>query len=148
MSQALLISALALGVTVLNPADVSEIPPRPDGPSSTAAQDSTWLGEHPLGQRPPRYGEYSYVERLPQPIKKVSPVYPEWARRKGISGTVLVHALIGEDGRIKETRVIKSIAELDDYAVRSVKQWRFKPAMTGGEPVAVWVAIPVKFTLR
>ena len=37
---------------------------------------------------------------------------------------------------------------LDDYAVGAVRQWRFKPAMARGKPVAVWVALPVKFTLH
>ena len=148
MSQTLLVSALVLGVTVLNPADISEVAPRPDRPSPTAAEDSARTREEPLGDPLARYGEYVYVEQLPKPIEKVPPAYPEWARQKGISGTVVVQALVGKDGRIKETRVVTSIPELDDYAVGSVKQWRFKPAMSDGKPVAVWVAIPVKFTLR
>ena len=148
MSQALLVSALALGVTVLDPAIISEVPPRPDRPSSTAAEDSARTREQPPGDPLARYGEYVYVEQLPQPVEKVPPVYPESAREKGISGTVVVQALVGKDGRVKDTRVITSIPELDGYAIAAVKRWRFKPAMSEGRPVAVWVAIPVKFTLR
>jgi protein TonB len=59
-----------------------------------------------------------------------------------------VQALLSKEGRVVETRVTNSIPELDDYAVAAVKQWRFKPAMSKGRPVAVWVAIPVKFSLR
>jgi outer membrane biosynthesis protein TonB len=32
--------------------------------------------------------------------------------------------------------------------MEAVRQWKFKPASTAGKPLAVWVAIPVKFTLR
>jgi protein TonB len=37
---------------------------------------------------------------------------------------------------------------LDAAAAAAVRQWRFKPATSKGEPVAVWVGIPVKFTLH
>lgn len=96
----------------------------------------------------PRLGEYVYVEELPEAIERVPPDYPEWARTKGISGTVAVQALIGKDGRVLDTHVTVSIPELDDYAVAAVKQWRFNPARSKGQPMAVWVTIPVKFTLH
>jgi protein TonB len=56
--------------------------------------------------------------------------------------------LVGKDGFVKDTRVVKSIPELDDAAVASVRQWRFNPAYANGAPVAVWVAVPVKFSLH
>ncbi len=96
----------------------------------------------------PVYGQFVYVEELPQLISQVPPEYPTWAREHGVSGTVQIQALVGRDGTVKDTRITHSIPELDDYAVGAVKQWRFKPALTKGKPVAVWVAIPVKFTLH
>jgi outer membrane biosynthesis protein TonB len=30
----------------------------------------------------------------------------------------------------------------------AVKQWIFKPALSNNKPVAVWVAVPMKFTLN
>ena len=113
----------------------------------------------PEGQ--PRFGEYVYVEELPEAITKVAPIYPEAARRAGIVGTVMVQALVGKDGRVAEARVTQSIPALDQAAIVAVQQWRFKPAMgsasqtvPGGtapvklEPVAVWVAVPVRFSLH
>ena len=96
----------------------------------------------------PRFGEYVYIDSLPEAIEKVAPDYPEWARRKGIEGTVMLQALVGRDGLVKDVRVVRSIPELDDYAIAAAKQWRFVPAKAQGQPVAVWVAIPVKFTLH
>ena len=81
-------------------------------------------------------------------ISKVPPDYPTWAREQGISGTVMVMALVGRDGTVKDTRITQSIPQLDDYARGAVRQWRFKPAQSKGKPVAVWVAVPVKFTLH
>ena len=96
----------------------------------------------------PKLGDYVYVEDLPEAIEQVPPDYPEWARKKGVQGTVVVQALVGKDGRVKSTHIASSVPDLDDYAVACVKQWRFKPAKTAGKPIAVWVAIPVKFTLK
>ena len=35
---------------------------------------------------------------------------------------------------------------LDAAAIAAVKQWVFKPALSNNKPVAVWVAVPVKFS--
>jgi len=92
----------------------------------------------------PGFGDYSVAE-LPEPIKKVAPVWPDEARRQGVTGTVMVQALVGKDGLVKDARVVKSIPPLDEAAVECVRQWVFKPARVHDAPVAVWVAIPVKF---
>jgi protein TonB len=96
----------------------------------------------------PKLGEYVYVEELPEAITKVPPEYPDLARSANVDGTVLVQALVGKDGHVKDAKVVKSIAMLDDAAVKAVRQWVFKPALSNNKPVAVWVAVPVRFTLN
>src|SRR6266850_5009394 len=102
----------------------------------------------PPGDELPKFGEYVYVEELPEAITKAQPVYPDLAREAGVDGTVLVQALVGKDGKVKDTRIVKSIAMLDGAAEAAVKQWVCKPALSNNKPVAVWVAVPVKFTLH
>lgn len=96
----------------------------------------------------PRFGDYVYVEQLPEAITKLEPEYPALAREASVSGTVMIQALVGRDGRVKDTRIVKSIPMLDAAAVACVRQWVFKPALTHGQPVAVWVAVPVAFRLQ
>lgn len=96
----------------------------------------------------PQFGEYVYVEELPEAITKVSPVYPDIAREAGVDGVVLVQALVGKDGHVKDVRVVKHIPMLDESAITAVKQWVFKPALSNNKPVAVWVAVPVRFSLQ
>jgi urate oxidase len=96
----------------------------------------------------PNFGEYVYVEELPEAVGKVEAVYPPEARKAGVDGTVMVQAFVGKDGRVHGTKVVKSIPMLDDAAVAAVRQWVFKPALSKGAPVAVWVAVPVKFSLH
>ena len=96
----------------------------------------------------PKFGDYVYVEELPEAISKVNPEYPEIAREASVDGTVLVQALVGKDGKVKDVRVVKSIPMLDENAKAAVKQWVFKPALSNNKPVAVWVGVPVKFSLH
>lgn len=96
----------------------------------------------------PKFGEYVYVEELPEAVTKVAPLYPDIAREAGVDGQVMVQALVGKDGHVKDVRVVKSIPMLDASAVTAVKQWVFKPALSNNKPVAVWVAVPVKFSLH
>ena len=96
----------------------------------------------------PRFGDYVYVEELPEAITRVTPVYPDLAREAGVDGTVMVQALVGKDGKVKDVRVVKSIPMLDENAKAAVRQWVFKPALSNNKPVAVWVGVPVKFSLH
>jgi len=96
----------------------------------------------------PAFGEFVYVEELPEAITRVPPDYPEIARASGTEGTVMLQALVGKDGKVKDVRVVKSVPVLDDAAVKAVKQWVFKPALSNNKPVAVWVAVPVRFSLH
>ena len=109
-------------------------------------------GPAPEERRPPeRAGgasEYPYVEELPEPIEKVPPVYPDAARSAHVEGTVLTQALVGADGLVKDIRIIRSIPDLDEAARTCVRLWRFKPARSHDQPVEVWVAVPVRFSLR
>ena len=98
--------------------------------------------------RASRNGEYVYGEELPVAVEKVRPVYPEDARRADLEGRVVVLALVGKDGHVKDWCIVESIPQLDAAAVAAVQKWVFRPAMSGGEPVAVWVAVPVSFTLQ
>ena len=55
---------------------------------------------------------------------------------------------MGKNGLVKRTFIQKSIPPLDAAAAYAVSQWVFKPALAHGSPVAVWVSVPVKFTLH
>jgi TonB family protein len=96
----------------------------------------------------PAFGDYVYIDELPEAMTKVPPEYPEAARAAKIEGTVLVQVLVGQDGRVKDTKITKSVPGLDEAAAACARQWVFKPALAGGKPVAVWVAVPIRFTLH
>ena len=81
-------------------------------------------------------------------IKDVTPVYPGVARLARISGTVIIDAVIGSDGRVTGARVLRSIPALDQAALDAVHQWLYTPTIVNGGPVAVVITVTVSFTLR
>lgn len=117
-------------------------------PSVSSEGSDNIVVQPPSDDDLPKFGDYVYVEELPEAITKIAPVYPDIAREAGVDGQVMVQALVGKDGKVKDVRVVKSIPMLDQAAVSAVKQWLFKPALSNNKPVAVWVAVPVKFSLH
>lgn len=78
-------------------------------------------------------------------LHRVQPVYPPEARRKYIQGDVLLQAIIGKDGLLKDLKLISGPAELAEAAMGAVQQWRYRPFLLKGEPVEVETIITVKF---
>ena len=86
--------------------------------------------------------------RPPQKTKYVAPIYPAIARANKIQGMVILEAVIGEDGRVRNVRVLRSIQLLDGAAVDAVRQWVFTPTLLNGQPVPVVMTVTVAFELQ
>jgi len=118
-------------------------------------------------QEPPSGTNGSATENLPPPVvrslgparisggviagnilTKVQPRYPAEAREAGVSGTVVMHAIIGKDGTIEKLTVISGPALLQDAAVDAVKQWTYRPYLLNGVPTEVDTTIMVNFNLN
>jgi protein TonB len=61
---------------------------------------------------------------------------------------VILEAVIGEDGRVRDVRVLRSIPLLDTAAIEAVRQWVFSPTSLNGEPVPVVMTVTVAFELK
>jgi protein TonB len=83
----------------------------------------------------------------PVPIKKVEPRYPEVAKAAGVQGTVILEAIINKEGTVESVTLLRSIPLLDEAAIQAVKEWRFQPAMIGGNPVRCYFTLTVTFHL-
>jgi protein TonB len=80
-------------------------------------------------------------------IKKVQPTYPALAKQARIQGHVLLRAEISKDGQIQNLQLISGHPMLAPAAIEAVKQWRYKPYLLNGEPVAVDTEVDVIFSL-
>ena len=56
---------------------------------------------------------------------KVSPVYPELARRMNVAGKVKMEVLISPDGHVKTTRVVGGHPLLVQACQDAVNEWKF-----------------------
>jgi periplasmic protein TonB len=90
----------------------------------------------------------SPVNVLPVKLSMRPPAYPEMARMAGIEGTVVVQVLVGKDGHVQKAKVVEGPVQLRDAAIDAAMSAVFRPASTNNRPVAVWVAIPLRFKLH
>jgi TonB family protein len=82
----------------------------------------------------------------PQIVHRVEPSYSLKSLQSKPDGSVVLDAVILEDGTAKIVRVIRSLGwELDEVAVNALKEWRFSPAIKDGAPVRVRMNIAVNF---
>jgi protein TonB len=84
----------------------------------------------------------------PTKIRHVPPVYPVIAQQARVGGIVIIAAVIGTDGRVKEAKVLLSKPLLDEAALTAVRQWQFTPTMLNGVPVPVIMTVTVNFKLN
>ena len=80
-------------------------------------------------------------------IRKVQPNYPQLAKQARIQGQVVLQAEISKDGTIQNLQLISGHPMLAPAAIEAVKQWRYKPYLLNGEPVAVDTQVIVNFSL-
>jgi protein TonB len=87
--------------------------------------------------------------KQPKLIKKVDPVYPEEAKKKGIEGVVILEATTDIYGRVAKVRILKSENErLNEAAVNALKQWVYEPFIVDGKPLGVEFTVNIRFKLK
>jgi periplasmic protein TonB len=88
--------------------------------------------------------------KSPVLIKDVQPNYTGGAMRRKVEGVVEMQAVVLADGTVADdVKITRSLDdELDQEAIKAVKQWQFKPGTKDGTPVAVQVNIEMSFTLK
>ena len=76
--------------------------------------------------------------------------YPPPLRDAGIGGRVVVWFYISETGQVLDSRISESSgqAELDAAALKVAAVFQFTPAMNRGEPVPVWIQLPITFAVQ
>jgi protein TonB len=109
-------------------------PPRPEIPEETVV--------------------FRWSEVMPEPVGGLATIqnkvkYTEIAKRIELEGTVLIEAIVDENGNVIESKIIKKIGGgLDEEALNAVASTKFKPGLQRGKPVKVRVTIPIKFVLK
>jgi TonB family protein len=85
---------------------------------------------------------------FPAIVKRSEPTYPLDAAQQGIRGLVIVDAVIGTTGKVRDARIARSIPALDRASLDAVRQWRFAPSTLNGAPAEVAATLVLSFTFR
>ena len=86
--------------------------------------------------------------KAPIVINRVEPAYTAEARANHISGIVIVEAVVGKDGFVKNVLILKPLPfGLDQAAVDAVRLWQVRPGTLNGVPVDVIFNLTVNFKL-
>ena len=87
--------------------------------------------------------------KRPEFLAGPQPRYTETARKAGVQGVVILEAIIDEQGRVTNLKVLKGLPMgLDQSAVEAVSQWRYKPATLEKRAVKVIFTLTVNFQLQ
>ncbi|PXF63377.1 energy transducer TonB [Kangiella spongicola] len=72
------------------------------------------------------------------PLYRTQPNYPVSAQQKGLEGWVLLKYDVDTSGTLSNIAVLNSEPKriFDREAIRALKKWKFKPAMTNGQPIS------------
>jgi TonB family protein len=82
-----------------------------------------------------------------QLMTRVEPTYPNQAQSEHIQGDVRLQVRVAADGTVQDVNLVSGPPQLVGAAIAAVKQWRYRPAISSGHPVAVVTIVSVPFRL-
>jgi protein TonB len=86
---------------------------------------------------------------VPVRVRTIEPDYPASARAAQLEGDVLLQAVVGPDGKVRDVTVLRSVHPLVDEAARkAVQQYEYTPGLRNGIPEAATIRLTVSFRLR
>lgn len=85
----------------------------------------------------------------PTVLHSVEPEFTEEARAANFQGNVAIQLVVDANGNPQNIRLVRHLGMgLDEKAIAAVRQYKFRPAMYQGHPVAVQIVIDVDFHLH
>ena len=145
------VSAAEPTIAAASPKEIAA-PPAPAAKPSVEKQTDEAPAVKPPAREITREGSTTRVAELnefkePTRLKYVELVYPKAALDARVQGAVVLQATVGEDGKVRNIKVIKSIPLLDQAAIDALSQWVYAPATRNGVAVAVEITVTISFSM-
>jgi protein TonB len=86
--------------------------------------------------------------RAPRLINRREPEYPVLAKQAGVSGSVVIDAVIDSQGNVVEMQIVSGKPLLIQGALDAVSHWKYEPTYLNDEPVPVRLYVTVVFELH
>ena len=84
----------------------------------------------------------------PKILYREKAIYTDAARKAGIGGAIALSVVFGEDGTMRDIKVIRGLPfGLNEHAIAAAKKIKFEPAYRNGEPVAVRGSLEFTFNI-
>jgi protein TonB len=78
-------------------------------------------------------------------VHRVQPVYPAEARRMRVQGSVVIDAMVTEQGQVEELKLVSGDSMLAEAAMDAVRRWRYTPYSLNGKPISKQTRITISF---
>lgn len=115
------------------------------GSGGAMAMGMAGLGGEGMGEGLDAF-DMADLERRPEAVSQVSPVYPAALRKARIEGMVTLVFLLTETGTVEDPRVENSThPEFEKPALDAVRRWKFRPGMREGQAVKTFMRLPMRF---
>jgi len=113
-------------------------------PHAAAPSDSQETGTK--GPPAPQKKVLAYPDYANNP----GPSYPPLALRRGLEGRVVLKVQVSRKGRPLQVILAKSSGHvvLDRAAIKTVREWVFKPGKLNGVPIDMWVKVPIVYEFQ
>lgn len=124
--------------------------PAPDSTSTLSGFDpiTNAASKDRSASAPEAYGAGLDGATLPTCLYCPPPPYSDAARAAKFEGQVVLDAVVSEDGSVKWTRIVRGAPfGLNQEALNTVRQWKFKPGVYDGKPVSVLLVLDLGFRL-
>lgn len=106
------------------------------------------LAQTPMPRRPTGIPARIYSGAAPpNAVFILKPDYPAAAITAHTEGLVICELVVGVDGRVRSTRVLRTVPELMQAVVDAAQQWRFEPTRFNGDVVEIVFTKTVQFSL-
>ena len=130
---------ITIAPTTFEENPVDKLPPPPS--------DASRLGDKPVFTP---FTVRPDIKDRQEAMRIVNRAYPKLLREAGIGGKVFIWVFIDKQGQVQNAQINKSSGNksLDEAALQAAQQFEFTPALNRDKKVAVWVQIPVTFSVR
>lgn len=119
-------------ITLVKPKEATEILEGPGMPLVLDTGERIYTGK-----------EVTTKARL---ISKPEPQFTEEARRKRISGTVVLQVVFSKTGEVNSIQVVVGLSYgLTERSINAAREIKFVPATKDGQPVSTWIQLEYNF---
>ncbi len=132
----------------------SDSTPIDDGPTDEVEGSGHYAGHHDAPPAPSPVVAAKPVhlpENATPPVALDSnppPEFPTEARSKGLEGMVILRLVVSARGEVQRVEVLKGDEPFSSAALAAVQAWRYRPALSNGQPIAVFQTVRIPFRLR